>query len=369
MLNRRILILGILGIVASAAVAARTLQIKVPLGQQASGRRACMDVRGFIDAYPYASPRFDQFVMESYSYHCSKQWRGFYDRMDRAYKTHRSHFIGWKNAHLKGMLDSESSRLYAIAGKSELARAELALSANLHRFIKMAIPTFSLDRGFEFYYTHKRGERQCFLQSILIAGMLQRAGVNAGVVMVYKNINGEESNNGHAVNLVRLSNGRDIIVDASEPKPFAKHKGLFIRQTAYAYVDPVFGPCSDEILHFKSASNGKSIERARVNALDYDFLRSQFWYYRGERAIGGLILLPKTKAGLKASEQALRMSVKICPKNPLAVFTLGRVYMAEGKMRHARKVIADARKLYAQSGWMPAGIKEYLALAGILATT
>ena len=62
----------------------------------------------------------------------------------------------------------------------------------------------------------RSGQRQCFLQSVLIAGLLQRMGISAGVAMVYRNPRGEESNNGHAVTLVKLPDGDDLVADAAE---------------------------------------------------------------------------------------------------------------------------------------------------------
>ena len=62
---------------------------------------------------------------------------------------------------------------------------------------------------------------------MIIAGLAQDMGVNAGVVMVYKNIEGAPTNNGHAVALFKLAEGKDIIVDASDPIPFVEQKGLF----------------------------------------------------------------------------------------------------------------------------------------------
>jgi hypothetical protein len=316
----------------------------------------------FTESYYYAGPRFDKLVAESYHYLGSEDWRSFYRQMNNAYNRYRNNVPQWQSTTLIGMLDSERRRLAAIADGYKRAKAEKTLAANLHMFVKAAIPNFSLDRGFEFYYAQMRGERQCFLQSVLIAGMLQKAGVQAGVAMVYKNTYGELTNNGHAVDLIRLSNGRHIIVDASEHAPFAKHRGLFVKLLDYIYVEPVFKANSEEIDHYESESDRKSILPTKIKTLDYDFLRSQFWYYRGERAVGGLLLLPKTASGLKASERALCVSVDICPKNPLAVFTLGRVYLSEGKMQAARKSVLEAYHLYSRFGWVPEGLTEYLAI-------
>src|SRR5207244_2849315 len=120
----------------------------------------------------------------------------------------------------------------------------------------------------------------------LIAGLLQSADVYAGVAMVSKNIKGLAINNAHAVTLVKLANGKDIIVDASDPEPFARQKGLFVRTRDYRYVEPAFEEDSSTILFYRAAAGGQKIETRSVRTLDYEFLRSQFAYYRGERAPG-----------------------------------------------------------------------------------
>ncbi|MEN6370548.1 MAG: hypothetical protein ABFD64_00910 [Armatimonadota bacterium] len=363
-LKKRLIQLSALALVGITGLVVLTLrQTSTPVPITAHRKTAAKS--DFTEAYPYANEKFDKFVAESYSYRGSNDWRSFYDHMDHIYWKYKSGFSGWKGTNLKDMLDSEGNKLNSITDNTKRAKEELAFSAGLHRFIKIGVPNFSLDRGYEFYYMQNRGERQCFLQSMLLAGMLQRAGVNTGVAMVYKNAGGEQSNNGHAVDLVRLSNGHDIILDASEQEPFVKQQGLFVKETHYAYVNPVFTSSSNEIMGYRSASDNETIALAKVKALDYDFLHSQFWFYRGERAIGGLILMPKTADGLKRSEEVLQTSVKICPENPLSVFTLGRVYIAEDKMDQARESVADARGLYQKFGWMPTGIKEYIALLGM----
>ena|GEM_PF-443521 len=367
--NRRTITAIILTFVVSTSAAVFGLHAQRPLhlkgtitASQHKGNPLASNV--FTDSYYYAGPRFNKLVMESYHHLGSENWRSFYQQMDSAYNKYRSKASEWHSTTLIGMLDSEKRRIAAIADNSKRAKAEKTLAANLHKFVKTAIPNFSLDRGFEFYYAQTRGERQCFLQSVLIAGMLQRAGIQAGIAMVYKNTRGELTNNGHAVDLVQLSNGRHIIIDASEHEPFAKQRGLFVKLSNYVYADPVFKANSEEIDYYKSASGRETLLPAKIKALDYDFIRSQFWYYRGERSVGGLVLLPKTVDGLKASERALRISVEICPKNPLAVFTLGRVYLSEGKTQAARKSVLEAYHLYLQFGWVPEGITEYLALVG-----
>jgi hypothetical protein len=194
---------------------------------------------------------------------------------------------------------------------------------------------------------------------VLIAGLLQKAGLNAGVVMVYKNIRGEQTNNGHAVVLVRLPDKKDIIVDASEPKPFARQRGLFVKTMDYRYVDPVYEDKSDKIRCFKPASGAGKIDTAKVKTLDIGFLDSQFCYYRGERAIGGLLASKKTYEGLARSALYLETSMKRCPQNPLAVYMLGRVYLDQGKTALARQTLNRAKTLYMRFGWVPDGMRVF----------
>jgi hypothetical protein len=238
----------------------------------------------------------------------------------------------------------------------------MALGAWLHRMVKSTIPRFSLDRGFEFCSVVRYGERQCFLQAVLIAGLLQRSGVRAGVAMVYRNLHGQETNNGHAVTLVRLSDGRDLIVDASDPEPFARQQGLYVRAGGYRYVDPVYEGRTGRIASYRTVPEKGKLSPAQVRTLDLAFIRSQFWYYRGERREGGLLSRAKTPAGLAAAAADLRKSVSLCPRNPLAVYMLGRVYHAQGKAEEAHRLFERAHRLYAAAGWVPAGPRQYLAL-------
>jgi hypothetical protein len=281
----------------------------------------------------------------------------FYDWMDKAVRTSGLR-LAPNGATVSDMLEARKHAIESVSA-SQRADAELAACADVHRLIKVVLPKFSLDRGFEFSNAVKLGERQCFLQSFIIAGLLQRMGIDAGVEMVYANERGEETNNGHAVTLVKLQNGHDIIVDASEPTPFAHHQGLFVKIPAYRYVMPVYEITTGQIVYYRAAGGDARLPVARVRTLGLDFLGSQFWYYRGERAPGGLLLSPRTTTGLKAAEHCLRMSVRTCPSNPLAVYMLGRVFLAEGNKAEAKKYIDSAYKLYKDFGWIPQGEREY----------
>jgi hypothetical protein len=196
--------------------------------------------------------------------------------MERAYRRSPVRLTGRQKPSLTGALAHVRQDLGRIKEPDRRAEAEAALGARLYRLVKTMIPRFSLDRGFEFTNVVRYGERQCFLQAVLIASLLQRMSVDAGVVMVYRSVHGQESNNGHAVTLLRLANGQDVIVDASEREPFAHQKGLFVRCGGYQYVEPVFAHGSGRIIRYRLTSGKGLVENSRVQTLDLPFLHSQF---------------------------------------------------------------------------------------------
>lgn len=260
--------------------------------------------------YPYKSAAFTRFVADSYRNANAGDARQFYRWMNAACRRRDPKWPGWTN-----LLRARRRQIAALTDPDKRAEAERAQGAWLHRKIKTIIPKFSLDRGFEFVQTVKRGERQCFLQSTLIASLLQAMDINAGVAMVYKNERGDSCNNGHAVTLLQLSDGQDIIVDASDPTPFSPHQGLFAGQDgAYRYVNPVYKPGSPVIVGYRPAGGGPALAPRAIQTLDTNFLRSQFDYYRGERTPGGLLSPRITPAGLNEEARHLRVSVRECHK-------------------------------------------------------
>jgi hypothetical protein len=313
--------------------------------------------------YPYRGARFTQLVADSYRECGGVGAQAFYDWLDKTYESSAVRCPGAESLSLAELLAAKKREFAGIADAAERARAETSFCAYLHKLVKAVIPRFSLDRGFEFANVVQYGERQCLLQSVLIVGLLQAAGVDAGAAMVYRNIQGVPTNNGHVVPVVKLSNGHDILVDASDPEPFVHQRGLMVRCEGYCYVEPVYNR-ADEISGYRTTAGNKKIEPARVKTLDYDFVRSQFYFYRGERAPGGFLAPSKTHAGLAASEKQLRTSVRICPRNPLAVYVLGKVCLAEGHRQEARGLLQRAYKLYSQFGWVPAGARQSLAQLG-----
>jgi hypothetical protein len=312
-----------------------------------------------IDEFPYHSAQFTHFLRESDLWCKPSGAHDFYAWMDKTYADCNHKFPGKEQMSLEELLKAKREQFSRIRNPFVKAENEVAFAAWIHRTIKTVIPRFSLDRGFEFCNVIRYGERQCFLQSTLITGLLQSVGCDAGVVMVFRNPMGQESNNGHAVVLLKLPDGRDIIVDASEPDPFYKPQGIFVKSPDYRYVNPVYLDHSSKIRYYLSEAGGKVYATTQIGPLDYGFVRSQFWYYRGERAKGALLASKPTTEGLTEAQKALEQSVKYCGKNPLSVYMLGRVYYTEGKTHQAKQVFANAYDLYVRFGWIPSGPKRY----------
>jgi hypothetical protein len=315
--------------------------------------------------YPYRSEPFNNFVLESYTVNRKGDPQAFYAWLNDAYEKSNLKFAGKENLPLEEFLKAKQLELAAISDVAAKTQAELELAAWLHKLIKKIIPKFSLETGFEFCNTAACGERQCFLQTVLIAGLLQSMGVDAGAVMVYKNIKGEASNNGHAAVLAKLPDNRDVIVDASDPEPFQRQQGIFafLYEGQYIFADPVYENDAATIVGYTAPWGGRPIDLKRVRTMGNAFISSQFWYYRGERAPGGIFAPKQTELGLSASKNYLQTSVNLCPWNPLAVYMLGRVYWAEGDKKSARPLFERAAVLYEKYGMLPAGPDEYLKLS------
>ncbi len=325
-------------------------------------------------AFAFRDTTFTAFVLDSYRENSPGKAGAaeFYRWMDAAYgRTRRATGplpgISAKSAPLPlaAALDAERSRISRLRGPADRTRQERQVASWAHRMVKKAVPRFSLNRGFEFYSMVHGGERQCYSQSVLIAAMLQRAGIPAGVVMVWKSQDGVTSNNGHAVTIARLSNGRDLLVDASEPLPFPRQQGLFVREKGqYRFVTPLFTSKGGEIAGYRREADQSRVAASAIQALDLPFLKSQFYYYRGERAPGGAFAPKKTSEGLFRSAQHLQTAIRLCPENPLAVYMLGRVYQRQGKAEAAKRQFAQAYRQYKRSGWLPEGARDAFALVG-----
>jgi len=316
--------------------------------------------RGFVAPYPYCGRTFRTLVEDSYTEGRRGSPEKFYRWFEAAFAKSAPEYEAVKERDLPRFLDAEKRRIDSIKNPKARATEEVSLGAYLHKVIKKTIPFFSLDRGFEFHAVQRLGERQCLLQGVLIAALLQQMGVNAGIAMVYCNERGETCFNGHVTTLVKLSDGRDIMVDASEPEPFARHHGILARAAGYSCLSPVYDKGTSRIIAYRT-SRGTRVKPDRVAALDADYVRSQFYYYRGERAPGGVIASKRSKAGLAASARLLRKSVKLSPANSLAVYMLGKTYAAQGKSGQARAEYQEALKLQQSYGWVPEGISEALS--------
>lgn len=313
------------------------------------------------EQYAYRDAAFTRFVDDSYRTLGSGQAEDFYTWFERQYAASPVRYPGREDLSLPDLLDAKREELSSISDPAGRARAQMELGGWIHKMVKKVIPRFSLDRGYDFYNTVRYGERQCFLQAVLIAGLLQRAGVNAGVAMVSRNIEGVETNNGHAVTVVKLADGTDVLVDASDPIPHVRQQGLYMRAPGYRYLTPVYRPDS-VITSYVAVGSGEKLAPSRVRTLDIPFLRSQFAFYRGERAPGGIVSGRPTAEGLEASARYLRESVALCPDNPLATYTLGRVYLKQGKRNEARAQILAACDSYTKAGWLPRGPRDFRAM-------
>jgi len=304
----------------------------------------------------YGTAAFDTYVNDSFQVVGGGNKTDFYNYMERGVKKFTSR--GW-GAWIKDQqkkLDSSPNR----------QATELEISKELHGLIKKIIPKFSLDRGYEFNYTVAKGERQCYLQSMIVGGLLQRCGMNCGLAMVWKNDKGQTSNNGHAVPVVKLSGGHDVIVDCSDPEPFMHHQGLFVRlpdRKDFAFVEPQYD--GDVIKGYADMKTGKVLDTSATDALPSHFLKSQFDYYRGERSVGGILLKPKTADGMMRSLKFLRKSVHECPENPLSVLVLANTLMTLGDKSSATEQYAHAKDLYARYGWAPPSLPNALKKVGL----
>lgn len=312
------------------------------------------------ERYPYSSPAFTRFLADS----CRRTGTGtpsqFYQWLEKAYRTQNTGKPG-SSATLAALLVSEKQKIARLPDANQKTQRELAVATQLHRLVKKAMPNFSLQEGFEFTNSVSKGERQCLLQSVLLAGLLQAMKVDAGVVMINRSLTGTVSNNGHCAALIHLSNGQDVFLDASDPKPFVRHLGLFGVESGYRFLTPVFQGATPRIVGYTVVGTGGKIAPRQLRFLDAAFLRSQFDYYRGERTVGGLLSPPANWAGLEKEAALLRSSIKLCPQNPLPVYMLGRVYLREARPAPTKRWISQALTLYNRQGWTPSGALEAAA--------
>ncbi len=312
---------------------------------------ACAFAAASEPKLPYSSDAFSAYVNDSFRLNGGKA-DSFYAYIDQRakllYKARVSNILATE---AKAM--SKSSKTKRPSGEADAAR-------HIHSLIKKTIPKFSLDRGFEFYYTVKNGERQCFLQSVIVVAMLQKLGLNAGVAMVNSNEKGQMSFNGHAVAILHQSDGTDRIVDCSEPYPFAAHQGLFLRDAkgAYCYVQPQYARNDALILGYKDLRSGKLVQPSKMQGPDANFLNSMFDYYRGERFVKGLLDPKATTKGLQGSLRFLNKSTQDSNDNPLAWAMLGRTYERLGQKVQSMPCYRKAFDLGKAAGWIAPNVVQ-----------
>jgi hypothetical protein len=193
----------------------------------------------------------------------------------------------------------------------------------------------------------------------MLTGLLQAAGLNAGVVMVYKNPKGQESNNGHAITLLRLASGRDVQVDCSHADPFTAHQGLFVaRGDTFGYVLPQMQKPPVPLMSAYNDPVRDVIYRpGQLQPLDLPFLNSMFDYYRGERVPGGLLDPKAAPAGLQRSLSYLVRATQDEPRNPLPWSVRARVELRLGQRDAAQRSVRRAMELHNRFGFMPGGIE------------
>jgi hypothetical protein len=300
--------------------------------------------------FPYGSEAFEVFVNDSYRLAGQDAPKPFAAWMDeRLRRIQNQPWIAWINTH--------RSSIRSAPPEERLAK-EGAVLLEIWRLVKELLPNYCLTRGFEFTYAVRYAERQCFLQSVIVTAMLQAVGFDAGIIMVNQNPNGDFTNNGHAVPLVRVSDGASVMLDASYPIPYPRHRSVFVLDTVegrYRYVRPVYDE-RGAVVGFRDGQETWSPDRAA--GLDFDFLRSMFDYYRGERAAGGVLARQPTARGLAESLAHFERGMTRCDENPLLVFMLARTLRLAGRHEEGMARLVQAQELYEAFGWVPVNVRD-----------
>jgi hypothetical protein len=231
------------------------------------------------ERYALSSEAFASFVRDSYK-ELGRKPQSFSALLQTAYAQTPTVWLG-RTANLRAALEGRKAELALQRDPISRARLERKTGIWLHRLVKGTIPKFSLDRGFEFVNTINRGERQCLLQSVLIAALAQEMGVRAGTAMVWRNQNAQVSNLGHVVTVFKLSDGKDVLVDASDPEPFMRHQGLFMTDAGVhelRFLEPVYDTEANIVAYTRKA-DGVSLRPVAVHGLEREYLRSQFYCF------------------------------------------------------------------------------------------
>ncbi len=316
-------------------------------------------------AYAYGTPAFAALTQDSYALRALSAPE-FGRWLEGKYAAAHLPLAGGKT--LRAGLAARRAALNSASGapRDRLAQDTAQWA---HTFIKKILPNFSLERGYEFAFAVQFGQRQCLLQSLLIAALLQRAGLDAGAVMVWQNSEGQESNLGHVVALLRLPSGQAALLDdASDPQPFMTHQGLLLREGEnYRFVHPVYS--GEKITGFTRADTQAELALGAARPLDLAYLKSQVNYYRGERAPGGFMGAggnnggKSDAAGLSRSADFLKRALSDNPHNALATYVLGLVERKQGQWVQAKAHILAGVKLYQAQGHLPAGSADALTWA------
>jgi hypothetical protein len=331
-----------------------------------------------LPPYPYGGTVFTEFILDSYRFGkkipnpTSANAMDFYKGMDAMLqKPAVQKFLAkpaesdsvWREKTWTQIVAAFRQEREEITHPAQRRQCEEVFLATLHKTIKTEIPTFSLEEGFEFCNAIDKGKRQCFSQSVLIAGLLQAAGMEAGVVMVWKSETGQVSNNGHAITLTTLADGSRLFIDASEQHPYAIPQGVFLACTGkpneYRFVRPVLAKGAIPIVEkFIGATNSDTVPIPSLTTVSVAFLKSQFDYYRGERTNNGIMTAKPSPQGIKEADIHLTRGVQICPQNPLAFYQLARVRYRLGERKDARDRAEKSYRLYTRYGYVPDGVQE-----------
>jgi hypothetical protein len=334
-----------------------------------------------LPPYPYGGAVFTDFVMDSYKYGkkvvaTPTVAMQYYTGMDaqlqkpavqKVLAKHAEQELPWREKSWTQIVAAFRQEREKTSNVATRRRLEETFLATLHKTIKTQIPTFSLEEGFEFCNAIDKGKRQCFSQSVLLSGLLQAAGMDAGVVMVWKSETGQVSNNGHAISLVTLADGSRLFIDCSEQHPYSTPQGVFMERmdkaNNYRFVRPVFVNGEMPVVEkFLQATRSEPVPIPSLTTVNVAFLRSQFDYYRGERTNNGIMTSKPSTQGVREADLHLTRGVQICPQNPLPFYQLARVRYRLGERKDAQERATRAYRLYDSYGYIPDGVQELFNL-------
>lgn len=313
--------------------------------------------------HPYAGEAFDRLVDDSCSATGAMDRNAFHQWMAaRLLTIGRSWPYGRDAADWETFLKAQREDMESTGDLRQRARKQHALAAWLHATVKKALPNYDLEHGFELAYAARDRQRQCLMGSLLISSLLQAAGVDAGMMMMNQNVDGEFTNNTHVVAVMKLANGNDAVVDASYGWVNVAHRGLMGMDSdgRYRYVRPIYTPDGGEIMAYREEPTRRQQSTKDVRPLDAAFALSQIYYYRGERTPGGVLAKRTSREGLDRSVRFFDASLALAPRNPLPAYMLAKAYELQGRREDAFRQYTHARNLYGQAGWTPDEVSRAL---------